>query len=97
MKEKNSGRRKRKRILSVHDSIVARLKGTRPSLRFKAKNVEEWREWRQEFEKIIRQELGPMPEKVPLNPEIRVKTWENISGRKWSLTPNLLCPFRRGC
>lgn len=68
--KKTSDKRKRKRILSVHDSIVARLKETHPSLQFEAKNVGEWREWRRKFEKVIWQELGTMPKRAPLQPEI---------------------------
>jgi dienelactone hydrolase len=60
----------RERILRTQDSVVARLNARKPLLPFKARNRDEWIQWRRAFRRALVRELGPMPERVPLRPEV---------------------------
>jgi dienelactone hydrolase len=60
----------RQRIFTTREAALARLGASKRPLRFKAKTVAEWRAWRRAFRGAIVRELGPMPEPVPLRPEV---------------------------
>jgi dienelactone hydrolase len=62
--------RQRKRVYTTREAAMARLAVSRRPLRFRARGRDEWREWRRAFRRAIVRELGPMPEAVPLRPEI---------------------------
>ena len=66
-------RRKRGRIYSTMDSVLARARATKPSLPFPAKK-EDWAEWRRKFRRAVVKELGRKPETVPLNAEVLERT-----------------------
>lgn len=61
---------RRKRILSPFDSVQAMARQMQPSMKFKAKNIEEWRIWRRKFRRQIIKLLGKFPDKVGLNSKI---------------------------
>jgi dienelactone hydrolase len=64
----------RKRIFTTQDEMLARLRGERPALTFRARNRQEWQAWRRSFHRAIVTSLGRMPERVPLRAEILERT-----------------------
>lgn len=46
-----------------------------PKYRFDGENQSDWQTWKENLLPAVRQSLGKMPEKVPLNPEI-ISEWE---------------------
>jgi len=58
-----------RRLVNVRDSVNALLK-TRPSMSFKGRTKEEWREWRRTFRRQLLRNLGRFPDPVPPKAEV---------------------------
>ena len=58
-----------KKLVNVRDSINALLK-TESRMKFSGSNAGEWESWRDEFKTQLLKNLGNLPDRVPLDPEI---------------------------
>ena len=58
------------RYITPTDGIWAWMRERKPLMPFEANTPEECKAWQRRFKAQIRRLLGPMPPKVPLNPEI---------------------------
>jgi dienelactone hydrolase len=62
------------RNLSVNQYWLQRARNHSPRYRFGGTNQSQWRQWHDELLPAVKQTLGAMPKKVPLNPEL-VAEW----------------------
>jgi dienelactone hydrolase len=66
--------RQRRRLYHARDSALARLRTAKLPLRFAARTETQWRQWRTRLRRAIRNELRPMPDPVPLRPQVLERT-----------------------
>jgi dienelactone hydrolase len=60
----------RKRYLSPYESVMAWIENEQSDLTFSGSSRADYERWRDAFETRLRAYLGPMPEPVPLDPEV---------------------------
>lgn len=85
----------RARNLNPFDAALAMVAEHQPRLKCTAQNREEWHAWRDAFDAALRQNLGKLPEPVPLNPEITERVdcgdyWRErvlLDTTKWDTVP----------
>jgi len=58
------------RTFSMGEYLLARYRRTRPTLGFRARNEDEWREWRARFSRKLVELLGEWPRRCPLRPQV---------------------------
>ncbi|MDO8589514.1 MAG: alpha/beta fold hydrolase [Armatimonadota bacterium] len=58
------------RYITPTDGIWAWMREHKPLMSFNARNASECKVWQRRFRSLIRKLLGPVPPRVPLNPEI---------------------------
>jgi dienelactone hydrolase len=63
-----------RRNVSIHEYFQRLAADHAPEHRFEGQSTADWQAWRDELLPGLRESLGPMPEKVPLRPEI-VTEW----------------------
>ncbi|MEM0076424.1 MAG: alpha/beta hydrolase family protein [Thermoproteota archaeon] len=69
----------------ITDNFIRKLyEKTKPSLAFKAKNKEDFLEWKEKLKNKIKELLGDFPEPAPLNPKLLSKEdTEHFVREKW--------------
>ncbi|UCH33292.1 MAG: alpha/beta fold hydrolase [Armatimonadota bacterium] len=70
------------RTFSMGEYLLARYRRLRPKLAFRARNEQEWREWRAEFSHVLADLMGEWPRRCPLDAHVVERVQEDGYARE---------------